>query len=235
MWEENFTFFIHNPKRQELEVEVIYLHVYIDVFISPHHTARRELPPWAHQTCSCCECWQQGRRVSSFMFTFGWLFLASRTAAGVCMLASPSALLCVLALRLLCGCPGRCCVLSAPSQGTSLPPLPHCPPGLGLSGHLCLLQVLRHSLDVSLLLSLMLEEVSFYFCWFAVGFCHEWILNIVKDFSMMFEMIMWFFLLKFVNMVKCSTDFQILNFVNLYWFSRFNIRKPCKQTFLLLM
>uniref|UniRef100_A0A8B9XQK3 Extended synaptotagmin 2 n=1 Tax=Bos mutus grunniens TaxID=30521 RepID=A0A8B9XQK3_BOSMU len=29
-------------------------------------------------------------------------------------------------------------------------------------------EVLRHSLDVSLLLSLMLEEVSFYFCWFAV-------------------------------------------------------------------
>ena len=49
VWEENFTFFIHNPKRQELEVEVIYLHVYIDVFISPHHTARRELPPWTHQ------------------------------------------------------------------------------------------------------------------------------------------------------------------------------------------
>lgn len=26
VWEENFTFFIHNPKCQALEVEVFYLH-----------------------------------------------------------------------------------------------------------------------------------------------------------------------------------------------------------------
>ena len=62
VWEENFTFFIHNPKRPELEVEVIYSHVYIDVFISPRHTARRELPPRTHQTCPCCACEQQGGR-----------------------------------------------------------------------------------------------------------------------------------------------------------------------------
>ena len=30
VWEEKFTFFIHNPKRQELEVEVPYLHVDVD-------------------------------------------------------------------------------------------------------------------------------------------------------------------------------------------------------------
>lgn len=77
-----------------------------------------------------------------------------------------------------------------------------------------------------LLLSLVLEEVLST----SAGFAHRFLSWVDVEycqrlFSMMFEMIMWFFLLKFVNtLVKCSTDFQILNFINLYWFSRFNIR-----------
>lgn len=37
VWEENFTFFVHNPKRQELEVEVSDLHIYVVVFVSLRH------------------------------------------------------------------------------------------------------------------------------------------------------------------------------------------------------
>lgn len=192
--------------------------VYIPTSHSTQRTATTD-PPDVSLLC----VWAAGREGFS-VFTFWLIVLVSRTAAGVGMLRSLSAL--------RCGHPGRCCMLPAPSQGTSLPPLPHCPPGLGPSGHLCLLQVLRHSLDISLLLSLMLEEVSFYLCWFAIGFCHEWMLNIVKDFSMMCEMIMWFFLLKFVNMVKRSTDFQILQFINLYWFSRLKLESLASKPFL---
>lgn len=43
VWEENFTFFIHNPKRQELEVEVPYLHVDVD-FAFRSQVSTRGLP-----------------------------------------------------------------------------------------------------------------------------------------------------------------------------------------------